>query len=115
MLKILICFLLFIFVSGSVEAATGCVNANRTIIYSSYNTKKNHWLLNSASPVPNGCFYYTSGTTCNIEGGVANEGLLGDTSNLECPIDDYIWVMVVLIGGVGFYIIRQKNIRLAIA
>ena len=111
MLKFLVAFLLFFVVSRSANAISGCINASRSTIYTNFQSGTT-WKSNqfsNASP----CLYIYTGAPCTISG--IGSGQLGDTANpRECPIDDYIWVMMILFGGVGFYIIRQKNMRLAV-
>ncbi len=114
MQKVLFAFLLVFLVCTSVNAATGCVNASRTIIYTTSHPS-GYWRSNSGVNAPNGCLYNTSGTPCNIQGGAANEGLLGDDTSIACPIDDYVWVMMILFGGLGYFVLRKNNLKQSIA
>ena len=115
MQRFLVAFLLFILISTSASAVPGCINASRTAIHTSLHPSGKYWQNSSTSSSP-GCLYVYTGGICSIGSQNANNGMLGDTANpQECPIDDYVWVMVALLGGLGFYIIRQKNMRLFIA
>ena len=114
MFRFFIAFLLFFLVSTSSNAVTGCIDGARTAIYTSLSTNGKYWQGTPASSGA-GCFFIYTGGGCKIGNVASNNGLLGDDSNpKQCPIDDYVWVMMILFGGVGFYIIRQKNMRLAV-
>lgn len=115
MFRYLIAFLLFFLVSTSSNAAPGCVNAAKNIIYTNTHPS-GYWRSNSGVNASAGCFYYTSGTVCSIGSVGANNGLLGDTSNpLECPIDDYIGIMMILFTGLGYFVLRKNGLEQSIA
>ena len=114
MQRFLAVFLLLFLLSTSVHAAQGCIDAARTRIYTTQPTNNKYWYTSPFSTAPGGCFYVYTGAGCKIGNVGANNGFLGDTTNLVCPIDDYIGVMVALMAGLGFYIIRQKNMSLAV-
>lgn len=114
MFRFIIAFLLFFLVSTSSNAVPGCVNGARNAIHTSLHPSGKYWQNSSTSSSP-GCLYFYTGGICSIGSQNANNGMLGDTANpQECPIDDYIWIMMILLGALGFYFIRQKNVHLAV-
>ena len=116
MLKYLISFLLVLLVSTSVNAAEGCVdNTNTNIMYTTQ-TGNGSYNKNTSITLSAGCgWYYTTQpvTPCTINGNIA-PGYLADTV-AACPIDDYVWIMLALVGGFGYLVIRYKNMRNSIA
>lgn len=115
MLKFLTLFLLACVLSISANAATGCVNASRTTIYTSFQNGQQYWRTSPSTSSSPGCFFVYTGGVCSIGSFGANNGYLGDTNVEECPIDDYVWIMIALLGGLGYLVIRQRNIRIATA
>ncbi len=115
MLKLLIAFILFLAFSISVNAGPGCINASRDLIYTNYQNGQQYW-RGTPTPSSPGCLFISTGGVCSIGSNGANNGLLGDTTNVqECPIDDYIWLMIPLIGGLGYYTLRKKLINQSFA
>lgn len=115
MFKFFAAFSLFLIISTTSTAITGCIDVARTRIYTNQHPS-GYWRTNTFSTAQSGCFYVYTGAICSIGFIGANNGYLGDTSNpQECPIDDYIWIMVVLVGDLGYCIIRRRNMQLAIA
>ena len=112
MLKFLVAFLMFLAVSTSANAQAGCIDANRTLIYTNQHTS-GYWRTNTFfSPSPD-CSFIITGGPCTIgTGNGSSSGSLGNRSNTQpCPIDDYIWVMMILFGGLGYFVLR-KNAQL---
>ena len=113
MSKLLVSFLLFFVISTSVNAASGCIRASRNRIYTSFQSGIN-W---KSSPFTNssaGCLFIFTGAACTITSN--GSGFLGDTVNpQQCPIDDYIWVMMIIFGGLGYFVLRKNALKLSIA
>lgn len=112
MIKFLIGFLIFIFISTSSSATTGCIDASKALIYTSYQSGQNYYRSSVSTPSSPGCLFASTGGICSIGGPGANNGLLGDTNLEECPIDDYAWLILLLFGGLGFVHLRKKNLIL---
>ena len=113
MLKFSFVFLAVFFFSISVQAVTGCVSANKSTIYTNL---RSGTIYNSStvSTPGSGCFYITTATACTIRFSSSNQvpGSLGDDTTQLCPIDDYIWVMMILFGGLGYYVLRKNALKL---
>ena len=114
MSKFFIAFLLFFSVSTLVNATVGCIRTDRSTIYTSLRSGTQY----NASPAiaaGAGCLFIFTGGACTIRSGIG-AGFLGDTANpKECPIDDYIWVMMILFGGLGYYVLRKNAPKLSAA
>lgn len=114
MLKFLVAFLLFFLMSTLTKAANGCVdNVNTNILYTT-TTGNGSYNKNTFMTLSAGCSWqYTSNpvTSCNINGNV-QPGYLANTSE-ACPIDDYVLLMVSLLGSFGCFVIRKSNIIIA--
>ncbi|MFI5450539.1 hypothetical protein ACHMWN_00100 [Pedobacter sp. UC225_61] len=109
MLKFIVFLLTISLLSVTVKAATGCVlNSNLTKIY----TKKNggasstDYRTTNVSTALSGCVYAQTTTSCTVDG--SGPGFLGDTTVLNCPIDDYVWLVLLFFGGFGFVHVRNK-------
>ena len=111
MLKFLITFFLFSLTVILANAQLGCIDGAGAIHTSYQNVSKGYYTA-PAYPPSSGCSFVRDGGGCKINS--VSGFSLGNRTIEECPIDDYIWVMIALFGGVGFYIIRQKNMRLAV-
>ncbi|TKC05710.1 hypothetical protein FA048_18535 [Pedobacter polaris] len=108
MLKFIAFFLFFIFTSIQSKAATGCVpNANKTRIYTKRDGGPSSTIYKSSpfSTANSGCLYVGS-SPCTITG--VGAGTLGDTTLVACPIDDYIWLLMISFGGLGYFALRKK-------
>jgi hypothetical protein len=110
MLKSITFILIIALLSIKVKAATGCVlTSDKSKIY----TKKNggagstDYRTTNVSTALSGCVYKQTTTSCTVGG--SGPGFLGDTTVLNCPIDDYVWLILLLFGGLGFVHIRNKN------
>ncbi|MFI5450537.1 hypothetical protein ACHMWN_00090 [Pedobacter sp. UC225_61] len=106
-------FIVFLFAFGmvlSVKATTGCIlNSNLTKIYTSVQNGTNY-KSNSSSTALAGCTYKQTTSPCTVSG--SGPAFLGDTAILNCPIDNYTWLILVSFGGLGFVYIRKKNLIL---
>jgi hypothetical protein len=112
MLKCIIFLLPIALLSINVKAATGCVlTSNKSKIY----TKKNggagstDYRTTNVSTATAGCVYAQTATSCTVGG--SGPGFLGDTTILNCPIDDYAWLILLLFGGLGFLHVRKKALN----
>lgn len=124
-LKVFVVFLLVL--CGVLEAsADGCAlnynTANEVIYYGLINAGTKNFgypvaYNNSNAAYRSACPKYdfssavTDGTTCKING-VTNSSFryIPNITFIPCPIDDYLPVMLLLSGAVGFFIIRSKLI-----
>ncbi len=58
----------------------------------------------------------TSGDdNCAVDG--TNTGVVyyynpNDNNCIPLPLDDYVWVMILAMGGIGYYILRKKRLSL---
>ena len=109
MLKFIILLSIIVLISITVRAATGCVlTSDKSKIY----TKKNggassiDYRTTNVSTALSGCVYAQTTTSCTVGG--SGPGFLGDTVVLNCPIDDYIWLILLFFGGLGFVNVRNK-------
>ncbi|MFA6277337.1 MAG: hypothetical protein WC622_11340 [Pedobacter sp.] len=110
MFKFLITLLVAFGLISSANAATGCIlTSNKTKIYTSLISGTNYRSTTSSTS-PAGCTYKQTGGSCTVAN--AGPALLGTTTNLECPIDDYVWLIMLTLGGLGFVYIRKKNLIL---
>ena len=115
MLKYLIAFLLFFVVSTSVNATVGCIRTTRTTIYTNLRSGTQYNSSPGNIAAGPGCLFIFTGGPCTIRSGIAG-GFFGDTVNpQECPIDDYIWVMMILFGGLGYFALRKNALKLITA
>jgi hypothetical protein len=90
MLRYLILLFFALLLSAEVNATAGCVDAAKTTIYTSQHPS-GYYRTNSFNSSAAGCYYYYSGAICSIGSAGANNGYMGDTSNVQlCPIDDYV-------------------------
>jgi hypothetical protein len=111
MLRYLILLFFALLLSAEVNATAGCVDAAKTTIYTSQHPS-GYYRTNSFNSSAAGCYYYYSGAICSIGSAGANNGYMGDTSNVQlCPIDDYVWIIIAVLGGFGYWTIRQRNMR----
>lgn len=109
MFKFIIFLLSIALLSITVKAATGCVlTSNKSKIY----TKKNggagstDYRTTNVSTALSGCEYAQTTTSCTVGG--SGPGFLGDTVVLNCPIDNYVWLILLFFGGLGFVHVRNK-------
>lgn len=54
----------------------------------------------------NACLNGESGS-CNVTGGVGY-GYEGDYSPTNCPIDDYVWLLIFPAALLGYFMVRKK-------
>ena len=110
MLKFFIIFLVAFGMVISVNGATGCVlNSNLTKIYTSLQSGTTYRSTTSSTAL-SGCVYKQTTSPCTVSG--SGPAFLGDTAILNCPIDNYTWLILLSIGGLGFAYIRKKNLIL---
>ena len=106
-------FILFIATFGmviSVKATTGCIlSSNLTKIYTSVQNGTNY-KSNSSSTALSGCTYKQTTSPCTVSG--SGPAFLGDTAILNCPIDNYTWLILIFFSGLGFVYVRKKNLVL---
>lgn len=96
--------------STKVSAVAGCINAARDRIYTSKQSGQNYYRTSTYQTATTGCLYVYTGAICSIGSSNANNGYMGDTNNaLQCPIDDYVGVMIVFFAGLGYLLIRRNN------
>ncbi|MFD0939359.1 hypothetical protein [Pedobacter boryungensis] len=106
MLKYIILLLFTLSLSNNVKAATGCIlNSNLTKIYTSVQNGTNY-KSNSSSTALTGCTYKQTTSPCTVSG--AGPAFLGDTTILNCPLDYYTWLILLVFSGFGFFYIRNK-------
>ena len=114
MLKFSFIFFAVFFFSISVKATVGCIITSRSTIYTNFRNGTTY----NASPgnfnSDPGCLFIFTGGACTIRN--TGTGFFGDTVNpQECPIDDYIWVMMILSGGIGYFVLRKNALKLNFA
>jgi hypothetical protein len=110
MLKFLITFLVAFGMVLSVKATTGCVlSSNLTKIYTSLQSGTTYRSTTSSTAL-SGCVYKQTTNTCTVSG--LGSGFKGDTTILNCPIDNYVLLILLFSGGFGFVYIRKKNLIL---
>ena len=117
MVKFFIVFLFVFIMSVSLRAATGCVpNSNTTRIHTSYNSSTGNYRANTFSTLGVGCAwnFISPSTACNVGSGVG-AGFLAVDSPQFCPIDDYIWVLMILFGGLGYFVLRKNALKPSLA
>lgn len=112
MFKFLIIVLLFSLGLTSANAQTGCIDGSGKI-HTSYKNAAQGYNANPSYAPSSGCSYIPTGGGCKIGG--ASGFFLGNQGQESCPIDDYVWVLATLLGGLGFYFIRKKNSNFAIS
>lgn len=107
MLKFSTLFFVLVTLSTLGKAQTGCVrNALLTRIYTTIQSGSNY----KATPFTDaaiGCQYVQTGTACTVTG--LGGGIKGTVGVVTCPIDSNIWLMMTVLGGVGFIAIRKLN------
>ncbi|MFI5450538.1 hypothetical protein ACHMWN_00095 [Pedobacter sp. UC225_61] len=107
MLKFFIVFLVAFGMVISVNGATGCVlNSNLTKIYTSLQSGTTYRSTTSSTAL-SGCVYKQTTNSCTVSG--LGAGFKGDTTILNCPIDNYVWLILLSLGGLGFMHIRKKS------
>ncbi|MFD0939358.1 hypothetical protein [Pedobacter boryungensis] len=110
MSKFFIVLLVAFGLSISVNAATGCVlNSNLSKIYTSLQSGTTYRSTTSSNAL-SGCVYKQTTNPCTVSG--LGSGFLGDTTILNCPIDDYNMLILLVVAGLGFFYIRKKNLIL---
>lgn len=55
-------------------------------------------------------FVSPSNESCRINGNNGTRGFF-TYSPTNCPIDDYAWILLLIIGGTSIYYIKSKNIK----
>jgi hypothetical protein len=114
MLKYLSLLVFVLLICNEVNATPGCVDAAQTRIYTNTHPS-GYYRTNAFNTSNSGCYYYYSGAMCSIGSAGANNGYMGDTANVQlCPMDDYVWVILAVLGGFGYWTIRQRNLRIAV-
>jgi len=108
MYKFFILFLVAFGMALSVKATTGCVlSSNLTKIYTSLQSGTTYRSTTSFTAL-SGCVYKQTTNTCNVSG--LGSGFKGDTTILDCPLDEYTWLVLLSLGGLGFFHIRKKSL-----
>lgn len=114
MKKYFLFIVLTVLVNGNLFAATGCLRAGQ--VYTDPPSGWNQW----TNPVPNSCPNGASASTeyagvnstggsCTIGfWGLGGSGVLVNYDIEYCPIDDYIPLMLVVVGGAASYFLRRK-------
>ncbi|TKC05711.1 hypothetical protein FA048_18540 [Pedobacter polaris] len=108
MLKFSATFLLIFVVSTFVNAQTGCIrSALKTRIYTSLQSGTNYRSTTFTDATP-GCQYVQTANTCTVSGfsGAAFKGQVGV---FTCPIDNYSWVMIILLASMGYFFLSKKK------
>lgn len=110
MQKFLIAIVLFLIIYSFSNAQTGCVRtALPTRIYTSLisGTSYRSTTFTDASA---GCQYALTANTCSVSGftGTAFKGQVGV---VNCPLDNDIWEITVLLGGIGCLVIRKNALK----
>jgi hypothetical protein len=117
MLKLFIIVILVFIAPFSVRAANGCVkNEDGSKIYTSLNSGTDYNKNGTTVNLTGGCSwnFISPSTPCTVSS-PAKPGFLAIISPQLCPIDDYIWIMITLIGGFGYLFIRRRNMQLVSA
>lgn len=125
--RIFSALMLILISSCLLRAAEGCLYTTGTLYVDRNGTRNglprfdydtsdpSGYVLNAASVY---CIRVTTpGNSCwiRIVGGGSNAGDFGtyvDYGPLPCPIDDYIPLTILLIGGLSFFYIRNKHINI---
>ena len=97
------------------KAATGCVlNSNKSKIYTkrSGGTSSTIYKTSPSTNATSGCTFVQSTSACTVSG--LGAGFIGNTTTENCPIDDYVWLILVFFGGIGFVYVRNKSLTKSI-
>lgn len=111
-------FALLVYSSTSIaqtQYSNGCYVASERAIYliiggrcsvgyqdCNVSTTGNYVVIRNPSTIP--C------TTCTGLGSPAKSGTLADLTVIRCPLDEYIWLLILSLGTIGFYLMRKRSL-----
>lgn len=108
---ILLCGLLLL-ADGSYGATsgTGCYIQSTGKIYKTLKSGIEYKTSPTISITGNICLFNGAGATCKVKiSGSFVFGLAGNWNVLYCPIDDYVWLMLLGFGIIGFSFLRKNS------
>lgn len=132
-LKFVVCFLFFCIVFKISYAATGCFLTNDNVIYTRDTGDDGTYYINIfidipvsgphpiydsplstvAPACPRAMLGASTGVRCIIN--KYNRGLILNYTQLnppvQCPLDNYIWFLILPLGGLGFYYMCKRNLQ----
>ena len=115
------CFVfLFFYKACETFAQVGCYRSANNTVYISYDSFFGWWSSASPSNCPAGSSTSTDfarvltntttpATPCDVLGILgSNNGFLVNYQIIKCSLDDYIWFLFLLLGGLGFHYMRKR-------
>jgi len=111
-------FLIFLFllsISYQSKAQSGCYVSSDANIYTSSRSNGTFRYSTGATPILNANCVSVSGTVCDVYDTFIivriNErsGYLS-TYAFPCPLDNYIWLLILPLGGLGFHYMRKRSL-----
>ncbi|MBB2147258.1 hypothetical protein GM921_17285 [Pedobacter sp. LMG 31464] len=93
--------------SISAKAIDGCVsNTDQSKIYTTKSGSK--YKTTPFTLLGAGCTWIFTSGTCKISPNIS--GKLAFPTVQSCPIDDYVWVILLFFGALGFVHVRKRNV-----
>ncbi|PWS26422.1 hypothetical protein DHW03_16715 [Pedobacter yonginense] len=114
-LRISLLFLCSIPLHSFSQSGTGCYVAAQNTLYLNTGNVNNCSFYRNYCPNddPQGEVVAISGsstTTCNFCYLQSSSGVIRNYAVYNCTLDDYVWVLPVILGAAGFSILRKKLI-----
>ena len=119
MVKFIFSFLFLVFAFLSSKATVyGCVPNSNTVV--NYTTLVSGTTFSKTGTIVNlgpGCAWIwripSTACTVNGTGTGSGAGFQGVDTPQFCPIDDYVWLIMIIFGGLGYVYVRQKKHHLS--
>lgn len=99
-------FLCLVLISSTVFAVNGCYISNTGVIYTSQIGGSGKYNASPSQIIGTGaCLIGVSGGACTVNN---VPGTTGDYSLSYCPIDDYIWLLIIASSLAGYGFLQKK-------
>lgn len=99
-------FLSLLVMSSAAFAVNGCYISNTGIIYTNSTGGSGKYNTSPSQNIGTGaCLNGASGGACTVNN---LPGTIGDYSVTYCPLDDYVWLLIIGSSIVGFGFLRNR-------